>query len=267
MCIRDSIGTVDEGRAFSLVHPGAIYLHRGAVYRVVDLDIARASAVVEPDDGDTYTQARTEVDISVLDIDDHRDVGRSELHLGAVEVTTRVTGYQRKEVRSRKILGNESLDLPPQQLVTRSFWYTLTPELLADADVGADEAPGSLHAVEHAAIGMLPLFTICDRWDVGGVSTALHADTMAPSIFIYDGYQGGAGIAELGYEASDRHLQATLGILQRCPCLDGCPSCVQSPKCGNGNEPLDKHGAVRLLQALLPDTAPTEATHIDLTRH
>ena len=104
--------------------------------------------------------------------------------------------------------------------------------------------PGTLHAVEHTGIGILPLFTICDRWDVGGVSTALHADTMLPTIFIYDGYQGGAGIAELGFEAADRHLHATLGVLEDCPCVDGCPSCVQSPKCGNGNEPLDKHGAI-----------------------
>jgi len=247
------VGTVDEGRAFSLIHPGAVYLHRGQSFRVVDLDIDNHHAIVEPDGGDTYTQARTEIDISVLDVDEVRTVGRSELHLGEVEVRSQVVGYQRKDVRTRKILGNETLELPAQQLVTRSFWYTVTPELLADAQVADVAVPGTLHAVEHTAIGILPLFTICDRWDVGGVSTALHADTMLPTIFIYDGYQGGAGIAELGFEAADRHLQATLEVLDRCPCAEGCPSCVQSPKCGNGNEPLDKHGAIAMLRTLLVD--------------
>ena len=259
------IGTVDEGRAFSLVHPGAIYLHRGQSFRVLNLDIDDHAAIVEPDDGDTYTQARTNIDISVLDVDQVRTVGRSRLHLGTVEVSSQVVGYQRKDVRSRKILGNETLELPAQQLTTRSFWYTVTPELFADAGVAEADWPGTLHAIEHAAIGMLPLFTICDRWDVGGVSTALHVDTMLATIFIYDGYQGGAGIAELGYESADRHLAATLGVLESCPCASGCPSCVQSPKCGNGNEPLDKHGAIALLQALLaphPDgLGGSEAAH------
>lgn len=245
------IGTVDEGRAFSLVHLGAIYLHRGQSFRVLDLDIDDHSAIVKPDDGDTYTQPRTNIDISVLDVEQVRTVGRSQLHLGTVEVSSQVTGYQRKAVRSRKILGNETLELPAQELTTRAFWYTVTPQLLTDAGIAEADWPGTLHAIEHTAIGMLPLFTICDRRDVGGVSTALHADTMLPTIFIYDGYQGGAGIAELGYESADRHLAATLGVLESCPCADGCPSCVQSPKCGNGNQPLDKHGAIALLQTLL----------------
>jgi DEAD/DEAH box helicase domain-containing protein len=254
ICYSDGtlIGTVDEGRAFSLVHPGAIYLHRGRSFKVIHLDIGDHSAIVEPDDGDTYTQARTEVDISILSVDQVRSVGRSELHLGAVEVRSEVVGYQRKHVRTRKILGNESLELPAQQLITRSLWYTMSPESFSGAGVTEAAVPGTLHAVEHAAIGMLPLFAICDRWDVGGVSTALHADTMAPTVFIYDGYQGGAGIAELGFDSADRHLHATLDVLEACPCADGCPSCVQSPKCGNGNEPLDKHGAISLLRALLP---------------
>lgn len=245
------VGTVDESRAYSLVHEGAIYLHRGQAYRVVELDLHDRAAHVEPDDGDTYTQARSDKDISVLEVGEQRDVGLSTLHLGSVEVTTQVVGYQRKDVRSRKILGNETLELPRQDLVTRAFWYTVTPEVLEAAGVAAEDVPGTLHAVEHAAIGMLPLFTICDRWDVGGVSTAMHADTMAPTIFIYDGYPGGAGIAELGYESADRHLAATLDVLDACSCVDGCPSCVQSPKCGNGNDPLSKEGAKLLLRGLL----------------
>ncbi len=254
------IGTVDEGRAFSLVHPGAIYLHRGQAFQVQELDIDDRTAVVRPDDGDTYTQARTEIDISVIDLDEAVEVGRSRLHLGSVEVRSQVVGYQRKHVRTRKILGSEILELPPQQLITRSFWYTVTPELLADAGLETVAVPGTLHAVEHAAIGMLPLFTICDRWDVGGVSTALHADTMLPTIFVYDGYQGGAGVAELGFESSARLLAATLEMLRTCPCAEGCPSCVQSPKCGNGNEPLDKHGAIALVAAVLGEPGRHAAT-------
>jgi DEAD/DEAH box helicase domain-containing protein len=170
-----------------------------------------------------------------------------------VEVRSQVVGYQRKDARSRRIIDNVALELPAQELVTRSFWYTVAPEVLADAGVADGAVGGTLHAVEHAAIGMLPLFTICDRWDVGGVSTPLHIDTMSPTIFVYDAYDGGAGVAELGFAAADRHLGATLELLRACPCRDGCPSCVQSPKCGNGNEPLDKAGAVALLATVLGD--------------
>ncbi len=245
------VGTVDVARAFDVVHPGAIYLHRGDTFRVVDLDLDAFVATVEMHDGGDYTQARSSIDIRVTSTDAQRPVGNSCLHLGGLEVTTTVVGYQRREIRSRRILGHHQLDLPPQTLATRGFWYTVTPAIIESAGVEAVDVPGTLHAIEHAAIGILPLFTICDRWDVGGVSTAMQADTGLPSIFIYDAYPGGAGIAELGYEAAPRHLAATLDVLVGCACTDGCPSCVQSPKCGNGNEPLDKAGAIALLQALL----------------
>ncbi|MGI9622476.1 MAG: DEAD/DEAH box helicase [Acidimicrobiales bacterium] len=266
ICLEDGtlVGTVDEGRAFTLVHPGAIYLHRGQSYEVIDLEVDQHNAIVEPSDGDTYTQARSNIEISIVDVEQSRSVGRSELYLGGVEVRSQVVGYQRKDARTRKVIGNETLELPPQELHTRSFWYTVAPEVLTDAGVVDAAVPGTLHAIEHTAIGILPLFTICDRWDVGGVSTALHADTMLPTIFIYDGYQGGAGIAELGFESADRHLRATLDVLHSCPCADGCPSCVQSPKCGNGNEPLDKDSAVTLLETLLTPLKPASDTVIDL---
>ncbi len=247
------VGTVDEARAFRQVHPGAVYLHRGETYRVRDLDLDARTAVVEPADGNEYTQTRSDTAIAVLATEQRRDVGRARLSLGSTEVVNQVTGYQRKDTRSRRVLGSHSLDLPPQQLVTRAFWYTFPPELLADAGVDPPDVPGTLHALEHAVIAMLPLFTICDRWDVGGVSTAHQADTGLPSIFVYDAYQGGAGIAELGFSAADRHLHATLELLESCGCTDGCPSCVQSPKCGNGNEPLDKGGASALLRAVLAE--------------
>jgi DEAD/DEAH box helicase domain-containing protein len=242
------IGTVDESRAHSSVHTGAIYLHRGNAFEVIELDLDEREARVVEADGGEYTQARSSTDIRVLTVDETRPVGAATLHLGSVEVISQVTGYQMRESRSRKILSNETLDLPEQRLVTRAFWYTVDSSLVAEA---SSDIAGTLHAAEHAAIGLLPLFTICDRWDVGGVSTAMHADTGAPTVFVYDGYPGGAGIAELGWEAGAGHLGATAEVIEACPCADGCPSCVQSPKCGNGNEPLDKQGASRLLRLIL----------------
>lgn len=241
------IGTVDESRAPRLVHQGAIYLHRGATFKVVEFDPERLVAIVDPDPGDEYTQPRSNTNIAVLETERSQAVGPLRLHLGRVQVTTQVTGYQRRERRSRRVLGHVELELDPQRLETRAFWYTIDHERCLDAGIKTSDLPGALHAAEHAMIAMLPLFTICDRWDVGGVSTALHADTGRPSIFIYDGYPGGTGIAELGYSVADRHMRATLDLLTRCSCESGCPSCVVSPKCGNGNEPLDKAGAVALL--------------------
>jgi DEAD/DEAH box helicase domain-containing protein len=249
------IGTVDGSRAFQAVHPGAVYLHQGQAWRVADLDLADRTAWVEPSDGDELTQVRSETDIRVLTDEVNRRIGPITVHLGAVEVSERVVGYQRRDVRTRALLGTEVLDLPASSLVTRAFWFTIAESVLDDAGVVAADWPGTLHAAEHAAIGILPLFTICDRWDVGGVSTAFQVDTGTPTIFVYDGYPGGAGIAELGYEAGERLLRTTLEVITACPCVAGCPSCVQSPKCGNGNEPLDKAGATTLLRVVLDPVA------------
>ncbi len=245
------VGTVDEGRSHSVTHPGAIYLHQGQPYRVLDLDLDHLTATVVTDPGDTYTQARTDTNVEIVSSDEHRRVGRADLHVGRVRIHSQVVGFQRKQVGTREVLGTEELDLPATMLDTRAFWYTIEPAVLAAAGVVPAAVPGTLHAAEHAAISLLPLFTICDRWDVGGVSTALQADTGLPTIVIHDAYPGGTGIAELGFAAADRHLHATLELLEACPCDSGCPSCVQSPKCGNGNEPLDKHGAIALLRTIL----------------
>jgi DEAD/DEAH box helicase domain-containing protein len=245
------VGTVDTGRACRQVHPGAIYLHQGRAWKVDRLDLDGRRAVVVPDEGGEWTQPRTESDVRIIECEATRTVGRARLGLGSIEVTSQVTGYRRRDVATGETLGHEELDLPRQHLVTRAFWYTVDPAVLAAAGVEPMAGPGALHAVEHAAIGMMPMFTICDRWDVGGVSTLLQADTGRPTIVVYDGYQGGAGIADLGYEAADRHLQATLEVIEACGCTEGCPSCVQSPKCGNWNDPLDKAGAIRLLHTVL----------------
>ncbi|MBV8305261.1 MAG: DEAD/DEAH box helicase [Acidimicrobiia bacterium] len=245
------IGTVDENRAFSLVHPGALYLHQGKQYRVATLDVDDRAAIVTPSNSDEYTQARTDTDVRIASTDDSKDVGRVRLSIGAVEVTEQVVAYQRKHLFTGEVLGVQDLDLPPSRLVTRAFWYTVGDDVLASAGLVQARVPGTVHAVEHAGIGILPLFTICDRWDVGGVSTNWQSQTGAATIVIYDGYPGGAGIAELGFAAGRRHLEATLEVVSSCPCQSGCPSCVQSPKCGNWNEPLDKAGAVALLGAIL----------------
>ena len=245
------IGTVEESRAFEIVHPGAVYLHQGQHYTVDRLDTEDRTAWVRAVDPSEITQARSDTDVRIIGEDASAAVGRARLHLGPVEITEQVTGYRRKHLFTGEVLGDEDLDLPPTTLVTRAFWYTISPRLLAAARLTPAQAPGTLHAAEHAAIGMLPLFTICDRWDVGGVSTPWLEDTSAPTIVIYDGYPGGAGIAELGFEAGRTHLEATVDAIAACPCEAGCPSCVQSPKCGNLNDPLDKAGAVVLLRSIL----------------
>ncbi|MBW3574638.1 MAG: DUF1998 domain-containing protein, partial [Actinobacteria bacterium] len=246
------VGTVDAGRAFATVHPGAVYLHQGRPFLVDRLDLDERVAWVSPAAGDIHTQARSISDIRILDDERSRPVGRARLHLGAVEVCQQVVGYQRRSANGGG-RGMVPLDLPPSRLVTRAFWYVVDTELLDEAGVMVEARAGALHAAEHAAIGILPLFAICDRWDVGGVSTAHQADTGRPTVVIYDGYPGGTGIAELGFDAGLGHLRATLEVVAGCRCASGCPSCVQSPKCGNLNDPLDKAGAVAILRAVLGD--------------
>ena len=261
----EAVGTVERGRACEQVHPGAVYLHAGRTWRVVDLDLDERVARVEPDDGSTYTVARTSLDLRVLARDQQRRIGPPgcglEVGLGAVEVHQQVTGYQRKEVLSRRVVATEDLDLPPSTLRTRGFWYVIDDDLLHRAGVGQAVVGGALHAAEHAAIGVLPLFAICDRWDVGGVSTPFQSDLGQAAIVIYDGYEGGAGVAELGFAAAGRHLATTLAVIEACDCTAGCPSCVQSPKCGNGNDPLDKAAAIALLHAILDPVASSLDPH------
>ncbi|HEY3141207.1 MAG TPA: DEAD/DEAH box helicase [Acidimicrobiales bacterium] len=254
----EAIGTVDRSRACEQVHPGAVYLHAGVTWQVTQLDLDERVAWVEPSDGATYTVARTSLDIRVLSCDKRRRIGTAgaqlEVGLGWVEVHQQVTGYQSKDVLTRRVLASDDLDLPPSTLRTRGFWYVVDDEVLGQAGVEPRSVGGALHAAEHAGIGVLPLFAICDRWDVGGVSTPHQPDLGHAAIVIYDGYEGGAGVAELGYEAADRHLATTLAVIAACGCSHGCPSCVQSPKCGNGNDPLDKAAAIALLRTVLPDS-------------
>ncbi|MGH8825886.1 MAG: DEAD/DEAH box helicase [Jiangellaceae bacterium] len=250
------LGTVDESRAHATVHAGAVYVHQGESYIVEKLDLDQAVAVVRPDAPDYTTTAREVTDLRVLDEERTATWGAARLVFGSVEVSSRVVSFLKRRFGSGEVIGEEPLDLPERQLRTRAVWWTLPDAAVAAAGVSAAAAPGAAHAAEHAAIGMLPLVATCDRWDVGGMSTARHADTGLLTVFVHDGHLGGAGFAERGFDAAMAWLLATRDAIMACPCPEGCPSCVQSPKCGNGNDPLDKAGAVRLLDALLAE-APT----------
>jgi DEAD/DEAH box helicase domain-containing protein len=245
------LGTVDGSRAFGQVHPGAVYLHQGESFVVAELDVAGRVALVEPGSPAFYTQARQTSDIRVVASIGERRLGAVACYLGRVDVTQRVVAYARRSIANGELLDVVPLELPEQTLATVAFWYTVPEDIVRAARICPADLPGSLHAAEHAGIGVLPLFAMADRWDIGGVSTALSMDTGLPTVFIYDGYPGGIGIAERGFARCEDHLAATLDVVANCPCESGCPSCVQSPKCGNGNDPLDKVGAARLMRTIL----------------
>lgn len=241
------LGTIDESRAKSELHPGAIYLHQGRPYESEELvdDIA----LVHPTRAEFSTMTLSETDIEILRTVEERTSPGISIQLNEVEVTEQVTGFIRRH-RSGEILGQEPLHLPPDVLTTRAVTYTVDPVLLEAVGLPPSEWPGALHAAEHAAIGILPLIATCDRWDLGGLSTADHPDTLLPTVFVYDGYPGGAGFADCGFELFDDWISATYDTIDSCSCESGCPSCIISPKCGNANEPLSKEGALRLLSIL-----------------
>ncbi len=245
------LGTVDASSSHSQAHTGAVYLHQGESYVVELLDLDEAVALVRPEEPDYTTSARDVTDIRVAAELRSRTFDGVTLTFGTVDVTHQVVSYLRKRSGTGEVLSEELLDLPARQLTTRAVWYTVAPQLLAAAGLEPVDVPGAAHAAEHAAIGLLPLFATCDRWDIGGVSTALHEDTGLATVFVYDGHAGGAGFAERGFTRAAEWLRATRDAIASCECASGCPSCVQSPKCGNGNEPLDKARAVLLLDVVL----------------
>ena len=254
------LGTVDQASAHGTAHPGAVYLHQGDTYLVESLDLDECVAVIVRADPDYSTSAREVTDIAIIEEKEHAAWGAARVSFGDVQVTHQVVSYLRRAVPSGDVLGEEPLDLPERSLHTKAVWWTLPAASLQEAGIETRDLPGAAHAAEHASIGLLPLFATCDRWDIGGVSTALHPDTGQLTVFVYDGHPGGAGFAERGFHAGTEWLTATREAIASCRCEEGCPSCVQSPKCGNGNNPLDKAGAVELLDVLLGN-APTERRH------
>ena len=254
------VGTVDEPSSHLLVHTGAVYAHQGELYLVDELDLADGVALVHPADPGYSTAARQVTAIEVT-----RELRRASLgsgcvvHFGDVQVLREVVGFVRRHPETGRPLGEFPLVLPPQTLRTRAVWWTVPAGQRARLlDLGVD-LPGAAHAAEHASIGLLPLFAACDRWDVGGVSADLHPATGQLTVFVYDGHDGGAGFAERGYGAAREWLGATADAIRGCECQAGCPSCIQSPKCGNGNEPLSKVGSVTLLERLLAGGGATAA--------
>jgi DEAD/DEAH box helicase domain-containing protein len=245
------LGTVDPGSAHGTAHPGAVYLHQGESYLVEDLDLEEAVAVVVRADPDYSTSAREVTDIRITEERRASAWHAGRLSLGDVQVSHQVVSYLKRRIPGGDVIGEEPLDLPERTLATTAVWWTLTDEAVARTGLAGADLPGSAHAAEHASIGLLPLFATCDRWDIGGVSTAVHPDTGQLTVFVYDGHPGGAGFAERGFETARTWLTATREAIAACSCVDGCPSCVQSPKCGNQNHPLDKQGAIRLLDVLL----------------
>ena len=245
------VGTVDEPSAQLLVHDGAVYLHQGDSYLVTRLDLADRVALVEPGDPGYTTTARDVTEIEVRNELRGMTWGEADVRFGDVRVTRQVVSYTMRRSDTGAPLGDEPLDLPPRHLLTRAVWWTISAAERARLGAAGVDLGGAAHAAEHASIGLLPLFATCDRWDIGGVSADLHPATGRLSVFVYDGYDGGAGFAERGFQAARDWLSATRQAISGCACEAGCPSCVQSPKCGNANHPLSKRGAAALLDALL----------------
>ncbi len=245
------LGTVDSASSHAQIHTGAVYTHQGVTHLVLDLDLDARVATVQEQPVDFTTNAREVSDIRITSEQQSIPWGEGTMSFGEVQVTAQVVSFQRRRVITGEVLGEQGLDLPERLLTTKAVWWTLSPDQIEAAGVDELDVPGAAHAAEHASIGLLPLFATCDRWDIGGVSTACHPDTGRATVFVYDGLNGGAGFAERGFEVARAWLQATHDLILTCPCDQGCPSCIQSPKCGNGNNPLDKGGAVRLLAQLL----------------
>jgi DEAD/DEAH box helicase domain-containing protein len=244
------LGTVEAARAHSTVHDGAVYLHLGRAYEVRELDLDARRALVAPFDGNWYTQPKKETDMEIERLLDRRSVLGVTLSFGMVTVTEEVHAYQRKRLPDHEVIDLQTLDLPPQSFSTQALWYEVPDEILAD-DFPLEALLGSLHAAEHTQIAVLPLLAMCDRWDIGGLSTNFHPQTGRPTIFIYDGHPGGVGITRQGFLCFEALVGDAHRLIAECPCESGCPSCVQSPKCGNLNEPLSKPGALEVMARML----------------
>ncbi len=248
------LGMLEQERAFSTVHEGAVYLHRGETFLTETLDLTDRVALVSAFDGPWYTQPRRETETSIVRalVEPEHCCG-VELTYGVVEVSDQVVAYERRSLPEQRLLDTIPLDLPVRQFETRALWFVPPDELMEE--VGGDLL-GALHAAEHALISVLPLLAMCDRWDIGGLSTNIHPQTLRPTVFVYDGHAGGVGIAQRGHDRFAELVASAARVVGECRCRDGCPSCVQSPKCGNLNEMLDKGAAARLLEAMAAASAP-----------
>lgn len=245
------LGKSEGLRALKECHPGAIYLHRGESYQVESLDLKNRVIQAKPSRAPYFTRVKSEKETEILEVLASKPVGNFIVRLGKLRVTETVLGYEKRRLTTQELLGADTLDLPPQTFETIGFWIEIEPILAKHIQKGGMHFMGGIHAVEHAAISMFPLFALCDRNDIGGISCPQHPQVGKGAIFIYDGYPGGIGLAARGYELIEPLLKKTTDLIASCPCFDGCPACIHSPKCGSGNKPLDKLAALAVLRYLL----------------
>ncbi|MDY3049016.1 MAG: DEAD/DEAH box helicase [Rothia sp. (in: high G+C Gram-positive bacteria)] len=257
------LGSMSLSQAYSQGHPGAVYTHQGKTYLVEELSVEEGVIGLRPAELDYYTQAKEVSDLALEGSSQQKQWGQVSFHYGPVKVSSQVINFQKKSLASHRSLGSEALDLPAQELRSQALYFSFPLSLVQEAGLSAEQLPGALHAIEHAAIGLLPLLASCDRWDLGGLSRAFHPDTQQPSIFIYDTHPGGAGFSQKGFEDLESWLLATFRALLACDCERGCPSCVHSPQCGSRNEPLDKQGAVLLLGRILLEGSVLEGQELE----
>ena len=256
------IGTIDAAAADAQVHTGAVYIHQGETYLVDEYRPSDAVALGRTTHVPYWTLSLSQTDIHVLVEERHQDWGPVTWHLGTVEVTNQVTEFQQRRRQDGLLLDTKPLDLPERTLTTTACWWTVPQRVLDAAGIAPDEVAGALHAAEHASIGMLPLLATCDRWDIGGVASAQHRDTQSATVFVHDGLPGGSGFANRGFELATDWIRATFEAISTCPCNLGCPSCIQSPKCGSNNSPLNKDAALRLLEELLRHAPVSAITNV-----
>lgn len=242
---------MDEPLAYLYLHPGAVYLHQAETYLVLELDVDAKIVLVQRKDVEYYTLTREDVRIHVDKVIRQKRFSELNVFFGQLTVVSQVLGFVKKHTYSQESLGSEELFLPPHTFETRGLWFTFEESGLERLDLELNELAGGIHGIEHAHISLLPVYAGCDRWDIGGVSTPAHFETDMTTVFVYDGFEGGLGYAEKGYKVFEDHIQNTCSLIEKCPCKSGCPSCVQSPKCGNLNEPLDKKASVKILRAFL----------------
>ncbi len=245
------LGTVDAAAADHSMHAGAMYLHQGKQFEVQALNYEASIAWLQPSNHSWTTHAKSKTEIHITSLLKNTAWASLDINFGVVEVMSQVKTYQRRDLKTKKVIDERKLELPSRAFSTKALWLTAPLEFWLDSGVALSDLGGALHAAEHAMISLLPIYASCDRWDIGGMSTVQHPKTMQPTIFIYDGLPGGAGLAERGYWVLEDWLRSVRSLIENCPCIMGCPACIQSPKCGNGNEPLAKAGALSVLKHIL----------------